>query len=605
MGADGVTRAVQMSEEITETQSVMVELNTQFQARSQRYTSVEIILVNGCQLFKPSAVGEGAACQALPGNWDNPSGFDPTEENLGNGQGDIGIWHVGRGVQGDSKGVDAFAFTVGYDEVKQAAGEEAPTLSEFGCVKTKTECVRDCTGPDGCQDVCTVLEDSVKPVVWMGVRCAWDSETRPCYFDLEYNLLPRHISDGDAIHATIAAAETHYYVAHLGPFDVLTLELARRGDNLTRVVLDVDGQPTGERVSNGHGITAWLLAARDRCPRREEAECKGQNCAHSWPAEMVVMGTAPPPAPLYKVEVVDSVDEEAGPFELSFFCTAEEEQGYYAFAVAATETLGPIGIDFANTGAGGCEDGYVGADGITQLPTGFGPPQCNPNSVTNELKPNVGRYTLTLTHKQFEEGLLARHEVRPGCVSYGQWRRFTVASTNTRDANVYVQLSVPVSALLLRAGAPPTLETHDGMIGPEGTALALSPCDLTAPPVWRVRWSKGAPTPLLTPERRLGSADLGGGLGSAPQAAPDPAAVAPSTARHVAYYLAEDAQQAGLAPAELELTVQLQDSQVCTRCARCTLSALRTLCTLRHRWRRAARSRRARTAAMASSAAAR
>jgi hypothetical protein len=280
----------------------------------------------------------------------------------------------------------------------------------------------------------------------------------------------------------------------------------------------------------GHGIIGHFLGARDRCPRREEL-LEGAppfrwptGDALSWPKSV----PSPPPSPLHSGAIVDSVDEVAGPFGLTFFCSQAAEQGRYAFAVAAAEDLGPFEMPFEPAkGGSNCKDGYVGPAG-RPLQESYGSPgalpACNPHGNNNEMKANVGRYTLSLRHRSFEAGALSGQEVRPGCASYGQWRRYTVTSTSTRDANIYVQLSKPVSALLLRAGGPPTLEEHDRMIGPEGNALTLSPCDLRRANVW-----------------------------------------------HIAYYIAPEAEGAGgggaaaavsVAPTELTLTVQLQDAQV-------------------------------------------
>ena len=521
VGADGVTRSVQLSEDITERMSIVIELNTQWYQKQNRYPSVDIVYANGLL--------------NLPSLWSNPNLFDPAVA-VSQRENELGYY----------SSRDAWTFTLGYEtEVRNAEVQSFSSraaLPQFGCARAEEQCERVCTNftnfldPTGCSQVCT-LTDMLAEMVWVGVRCSWGVGKVPCYFDLEYTLLPRHMSDGDALEAVIGPGETHYFVVELGPFDVLAFELTRRGvldDNFDLTEESVDGVT---RAPAGHGIIGWFLGARDRCPRREETMEGAPTFrwptgnAISWPKPGQVAYTgpeqaSPPPSPLHAAAIVDSADEVGGPFGLTFFCTQEAEQGRYAFAVAAAEELGPFERPFEPSKGGGsnCKDGFVGPEGRPLLESYGSPgalPACNPHGNNNEMKANVGRYNLTLRHRSFEAGALSGQEVRPGCASYGQWRRYTVTSTSTRDANIYVQLSVPVSALLLRAGGPPTLVEHDRMIGPESTALTLSPCDLSRANVW-----------------------------------------------HIAYYIAPEAEQGGggvatsISPVELTLTVQLQDAQV-------------------------------------------
>ena len=516
VGADGVTRPVELSEDITERMSIVIELNTEWYQKANRYPSVDIVYANGDL--------------NLPMNWPNPNLFDPAM--VVNARENEVAYYASR---------DAWTFTLGYEtDLERFASRAA--LPQFGCARAEEDCNRVCSNltdpfnPTGCEQVCT-LNDMLAETVWVGVRCSWGVGKVPCYFDLEYTLLPRHMSDGDVVQASIGAGEHHYFTVELGPFDVLAFELTRRGvlDDNFDLTQDVIDEFTGDlvRAPAGHGIIGHFLGARDRCPRREEL-MEGAP-AFRWPTGEALTWPkyvpSPPPSPLHSGAIVDSVDEVAGPFGLTFFCTQEAEQGRYAFAVAAAEDLGPFEMPFEpSKGGSNCKDGYVGPAG-RPLQESYGSPgalpACNPNANNNEMKANVGRYTLSLRHRLFDSGPLSGQEVRPGCASFGQWRRYTVTSTNTRDANIYVQLSMPVSALLLRAGAPPTLEDHDRMLGPEGNALTLSPCDLSRANVW-----------------------------------------------HIAYYIAPEAEQAAaaaarggagvifVAPTELTLTVQLQDAQV-------------------------------------------
>ena len=457
VGADGVTRTVERSETIDGTMSVVLELDTVWNRKANRYPSVDVILANGDI--------------NLPRDWNNPKALQdppvlgtPPEEVVY--EAGIVEWYGMR---------DALTVTWGY----QPGG---PLSAKHGCVREGEVCREVCDLTE-CNNVCAIEDISLAQTLWVGVRCAWDQDTLPCYFDLQAHHLPRHIGDGDALSGTIAAAETHYFALQVGPFDALSLELTRVGVNMTIVVCDDETDECGKQTA-GHGIIGWMLAARDRCPERSEAVL---GVPFSWPSDG---NPSPPPSPLHATQLVNSIDEEAAPFSLDFFCTEEEEAGSYAFAVAAAAQLGPFNMPYSASRAGAnCKNGYVGPEGrplLTSYASLGAEPACNPSGVNNELKPNVGRYLLTLRHRQYDEGALAAHEERPGCLSYGQWRYYTVQTTDTSNANAYVELSTPVSALLVRANAPPTLSDYNGVIGSSGTALAVSPCDLEQPPVWHI-----------------------------------------------------------------------------------------------------------------------
>ena len=47
IGADGITRSVQMSEQLTETMSLVIELNTVWKKQANRYPSVDVVFANG------------------------------------------------------------------------------------------------------------------------------------------------------------------------------------------------------------------------------------------------------------------------------------------------------------------------------------------------------------------------------------------------------------------------------------------------------------------------------------------------------------------------------------------------------------------------------
>lgn len=63
-------------------------------------------------------------------------------------------------------------------------------------------------------------------------------------------------------------------------------------------------------------------------------------------------------------------------------------------------------------------------------------------------------------------------QVRPACISYGQWRRYTVQATGPDAANLFARLSARVSYLLVREHAPPTVGTFDVAAG-HAAAVAI------------------------------------------------------------------------------------------------------------------------------------
>jgi hypothetical protein len=98
-------------------------------------------------------------------------------------------------------------------------------------------------------------------------------------------------------------------------------------------------------------------------------------------------------------------------------------------------------------------------------------------------------------HVAYFAGALTSGEMRPACLSYGQWRYFTITTTGPQDAallaevrclpplpppphplltspSATAQLSAPVSSVLLRDNAKPTADD----------ARELDTADVATPP---------------------------------------------------------------------------------------------------------------------------
>ena len=236
---------------------------------------------------------------------------------------------------------------------------------------------------------------------------------------------------------------------------------------------------------------------------------------------------------------------------LDFFCTTSHQAGPWAIAVIADDIQGPINLPHELTAGGGgggggadCRNGFVGPAGVPiyMSPSAMGArPQCNPGGGSNELKRNRPTYQLRVIHRAFEEGLLAAREVRPGCISYGQMRRFTVAASGEAAANLYVELSSKVSRLLIAEATPPTLEEHtvssvddvalaaadssSALPPPNGTQMqtsaSASPCDPTAVRTWHVAVYLADEAEALAQGLRQSSFDLSSTLSTARRLSPD------------------------------------------------------------------------------------
>ena len=59
----------------------------------------------------------------------------------------------------------------------------------------------------------------------------------------------------------------------------------------------------------------------------------------------------------------------------------------------------------------------------------------------NRLKPARGYYTISVLHRQFDEGPIAPGEARVGCASFGQMRRFSVVTRGPADASLFLNAS--------------------------------------------------------------------------------------------------------------------------------------------------------------------
>lgn len=112
-------------------------------------------------------------------------------------------------------------------------------------------------------------------------------------------------------------------------------------------------------------------------------------------------------------------------------------------------------------------------------------PEIQSGSSLGSARPEIGT-SLGSRRAQPPFGLLVWTQVRPGCVSFGQWRYFTVQTSSAADGAITVVASAGVGMLLLRRDAAPTLTDYGAMAERDGQRplrATLTPCAPDVPTV--------------------------------------------------------------------------------------------------------------------------
>jgi hypothetical protein len=95
-------------------------------------------------------------------------------------------------------------------------------------------------------------------------------------------------------------------------------------------------------------------------------------------------------------------------------------------------------------------------------------------------------YTMRVTSLKFSDGLVAGNSEHRGCVSYGQWRYYSVVTTGAADAQLFAHISAPVGGVYAALGRRPTATDYDRRLQPPLEELSLSPCDVTESATWHL-----------------------------------------------------------------------------------------------------------------------
>jgi len=135
-----------------------------------------------------------------------------------------------------------------------------------------------------------------------------------------------------------------------------------------------------------------------------------------------------------------------------YFCTGPGEGGRHVIGIHAT------GCFDAQNRYAPC---FAMADGssVNGLPEDFEIP--NPAGSTNLVREARGYYRLWVRHFDFEDGPVLEGVARRGCVSHGQWRRFSLVGYASRDSSL--SRSLLEHALPYMAGPPFLIwQVHDG-----------------------------------------------------------------------------------------------------------------------------------------------
>ena len=467
-----------------------------------KFTSLEFIAVNGTP----------------PGQWEKPNPYDNPEAWEG-------LLHA------RSMATDRETVALGFNS---SAGACADNLDEYVYVGIKCLIPVSTFYISGADHVCgyNVTLTALPFELYEGVDLT--AHIRPAYANLEGELsgetfpgggyfalpLPSPIQDPPPRASGVCGAlqcvwpnPRHYYRLSVGEYDTIQLTIERVGDGVA--LKDQNYESTGV------GLAGGVYTARDAgCPSAAEHEpycsiglndsaaCEMRNlfCStYREAGEVIVMVEARITAerPYSQINVLGSKYRTG--------CEPTAQQ----VIDSNTGCDPPVGDD--------CCDhvrNMVGPDGARQsttiipnyakqadaasdeergtMPQWNDPIRCikaNPQWVErddclNELREDRGAYRLRVRKQQFEEGAMLPSEVRPGCVSYGQWRYFTITPPRT-TSSVMVHLvgfqGTPM-AVYARAGARPTVDTYDVIAerraGSRELRLVASACDMRARTTW-------------------------------------------------------------------------------------------------------------------------
>ena len=326
----------------------------------------------------------------------------------------------------------------------------------------------------------------VSDKVNVGIFCSWKSnrdglKNQPCHFTLRASLIPEKVYDGVNVQLPLSPPlcpagcddsirdskmpspylqdavqhdpGVHHFRIEVGDFDALNITVLRVGNNLTYPTLTGTG-------TWGHGIRGHLLLKRGSCPGSPTLDTGGRPT-------------------LYGYDLRTNVTVFGERFYSESFCTTGGTSGTYHFALVADDEFGPFDGE-------GHPLGEMQSAWESKVCEDYAPCWADDNRVNLKLQMAYGFYRLIVDHEGYHDGPMSSGVPRAACVSYGQWRRFTIETAGAADAALVISTDAPISGIYMRAGAAPSETVYDVRSPPGQLRVSGSPCDVVTPTTWHV-----------------------------------------------------------------------------------------------------------------------
>ena len=298
--------------------------------------------------------------------------------------------------------------------------------------------------------------------LWLSLRCVVDVCGDRCRYNLSMSSLPYELDDADVVVAPIEVGSWQYYRVAVAGYDILSLSLERLpeyGSTPEYRLFYPPSPPPPPPLPSSPDINATSSSTATAAPSAPSAAPSVTNSStnsssnssnasagrrlqampqlaltqHGLVGTGVVRKRLCPTASLNELQM--PVDLNAPTATTGLFCTEASDAA----------------------------DMYVGV--YAEL------------GYNNVSLPPRHWYRLAVSHQVFDTTALASASPRQGCLSFGQWRYFTITtSTGETDTTFDAEVDVPVSAIYARRDAVPTSAAggYD--------AVALWPLQVTAAP---------------------------------------------------------------------------------------------------------------------------
>ena len=143
-----------------------------------------------------------------------------------------------------------------------------------------------------------------------------------------------------------------------------------------------------------------------------------------------------------------------------------------------------VNVDFHGCFCAGDDAGLP--SGIAGLCTGA-VPECAGRTMPPAIRRTVKGYTMVITQLSFAHGVIdpmANGGIHMGCVSYGQWRYYTIETSGVSDGQILIKFDNLVGGIYASANSVPNLISYEMRTQPPQKQITLSPCDALVPTTW-------------------------------------------------------------------------------------------------------------------------